>query len=99
MIGNRLADVGQLASFRQVQVDIVVPQFDGRVTDLARDANLVEDRRRPDCAGVQAVDEVRHDGEPILRGKNSDRQAMVAMWATRYRGHCESANADGRLAE
>ena len=60
LVGDGFANVGRRAAGREVRVDVVVPKFNVRITGFAGNANLVQDRRRPDRAGIERIQKISH---------------------------------------
>ena len=58
---QRFADVRDLAALAEMKINVVMPQFDSSIADIASDADLVDDRRGANGARVQAVNEVGHE--------------------------------------
>src|SRR5690349_4738995 len=56
----RLAEVGDRPARGEVLGDLVVPRLDRPVAERAGDPDLLQERRRPDRARVEAVGELAH---------------------------------------
>ena len=59
------SQLGQSSALTEIRRELIIPGLDRRVPRLARQPDLLQQRRRPDRAGVQAID---HDKSPLVPG-------------------------------
>ena len=75
--GQRALQLGQAAALLQIGRDLVIPGLDRRVARLAGDLDLLQERRRPDRARIEAIDKLAHgirSSPPVVAGRVDHRE-------------------------
>jgi len=55
LVGQSAFHIRQRAAIGNMRIKVIVPELNGAVAHLTGNADLVEERRGPDGAGVEAV--------------------------------------------
>ena len=84
-VGEGPLQLGHAAALLEVGGDLVVPGLDRRIAGLAGDRDLLQQGRRPDRAGVEAVDEFAHGRSSAgpVRGRSSGPSGFESVRALR----------------